>query len=361
LHACDGQRIDGARRIAVLRAGALGDFVFALPALDALRGAYPGAELVLLAKAWTASLLHERPSAVDRVIVVPTVRGVGAPPDAGEDAAALAAFFTRMRAERFDVALQLHGGGRHSNPFVTMLGARVTAGMRATDAPPLDRTLPYLYHQNERLRLLEAVALVGAAPRTLVPHLVVTARDRAEADAIVPACAAPLVVLQPGATDPRRRWPPDRFARLGDALIEAGALVAINGSAAEAALVREVRAAMRGAAVDLAGRLSLAGLAGLLSRAKVVVSNDTGPLFLAEAVGAATVGIYWLLNLAQDGPLFRARHRYALSTRIACPQCGRPQIDERCEHDASFVADVGVDQVLIPALELLHEPRENAG
>ena len=109
-------------------------------------------------------------------------------------------------------------------------------------------------------------------------------------------------------------------------------------------------------AVDLAGKLSLRGLAGLMSRAALVVSNDTGPLFLAEAVGAATVGIYWLLNLAQDGPLFRTRHRYALSTRIACPQCGRAQIDERCPHDPSFVADVGVDQVLVPALELLRMP-----
>jgi ADP-heptose:LPS heptosyltransferase len=358
LHDCDTPRVDGVRRIAVLRAGALGDFVFALPAFDALRGAYPDAELVLLGRPWMADFLHERPGTVDRVVVVPCARGVGAPVDAVEDPAALDEFFTRMRAERFDLALQLHGGGRFSNPFVAMLGARITAGMRASDAGPLDRTMPYVYHQNERMRLLEAVALVGAAPRTLQPRLAVTARDRAEADAVLPPSPAPLVVLQPGCTDPRRRWPAERFAALADALVDRGAVVAINGCRDERQLVRSILDTMRGDAVDLAGRLSLAGLAGVLSRASVVVGNDTGPLFLAEAVGAATVGIYWLMNLAQDGPVFRARHRYALSTRIDCPQCGRAQIDERCTHDPSFVADVTLDDVLTPALDLLREARD---
>jgi ADP-heptose:LPS heptosyltransferase len=341
------------RRIAVLRAGALGDLVFALPALDALRDAYPDAEIVLLGKPWMAELLCERPSPVDRVVPVPVARGVGAPADAVEDARALDAFFAAMRDLRFDLALQLHGGGRHSNPFVLKLRARVTAGMRAADAPALDRTMPYVYQQNERLRLLEAVALVGAIPVTLAPRLAVTPRDLAEADAVVPPSAAPLVVLQPGSSDARRRWPPEQFALLGDALVTAGAVVAINGTRDEADLVRTIHGAMQREAIDLAGRLSLAGLAGLLSRARVVVSNDTGPLFLAEAVGAATVGIFWLTNLAMDGSLFRTRHRYALATRVACPVCGRLQIDERCEHDPSFVAEVTVDEVLAPALELL--------
>lgn len=351
-----GALVDGVRKIAVLRAGALGDFIFALPAFDALRAAYPRAEIVLLGKRWMGELLRGRPSPIDRVVPVPLARGVGAPEDAAEDAAALDEFFAAMRSERFDLALQLHGGGRYSNPFVAMLGARVTAGLRASNASALDRTMPYVYHQSERMRVLEAVALVGAAPVTIAPTLSVTADDRAEAERVVPADSKPLVLLQPGSTDARRRWPAERFAVLADALAEFGACIAINGSADEATLVGDVRRAMRHDAVDLAGKLSLRGLAGLMSRAALVVSNDTGPLFLAEAVGAATVGIYWLLNLAQDGPLFRTRHRYALSTRIACPQCGRAQIDERCPHDPSFVADVGVDQVLVPALELLRMP-----
>ena len=164
-----GALVDGVRKIAVLRAGALGDFIFALPAFDALRAAYPRAEIVLLGKRWMGELLRGRPSPIDRVVAVPLARGVGAPEDATEDAAALDEFFAAMRSERFDLALQLHGGGRYSNPFVAMLGARVTAGLRASNASALDRTMPYVYHQSERMRVLEAVALVGAAPVTIAP------------------------------------------------------------------------------------------------------------------------------------------------------------------------------------------------
>ena len=196
----------------MLRAGALGDLIFTLPALDALRAAYPEAEIVLLGKPWMANLLHERPGPVDRVVIVPPVRGVGTPENAGQDERALNAFFAQMQAERFDIALQLHGGGRYSNPFVTRLGARVSAGLCDVDAAPLDRTMPYFYHQNERMRQLEAVALVGATARTLEPHLAVMPRDVDEANASSrrhpgrSPCSSPAAPI-PGAAGHRKSSP----------------------------------------------------------------------------------------------------------------------------------------------------------
>src|SRR5579883_2710543 len=109
------------RKIAVLRANALGDFVFTLPALEALRHAYPEAEIVLLAKAWHAAFLRGRPSPVDRVVVIPPYGGIGASPEVGENSAEIEHFFAEMQRERFDLALQLHGGGGHSNSFVLRL------------------------------------------------------------------------------------------------------------------------------------------------------------------------------------------------------------------------------------------------
>jgi ADP-heptose:LPS heptosyltransferase len=116
-------------------------------------------------------------------------------------AAEVERFFARMRAERFDLAVQLQGGGRHSNPFVCRLGARVTAGSRAPDAPALDRTVPYTGHQHEIHRFLEVVSQVGAAPVTLEPRLAVTDADRAEAAAVRAGDDRPLVVLHPGANN----------------------------------------------------------------------------------------------------------------------------------------------------------------
>src|SRR5215472_7363490 len=73
--------IPSVRKIAVLRANGLGDFIFALPALEALRAAYPEAEIVLLAKAWHATFLEDRPGPFNRVIVIPPHRGVGVDPN----------------------------------------------------------------------------------------------------------------------------------------------------------------------------------------------------------------------------------------------------------------------------------------
>jgi ADP-heptose:LPS heptosyltransferase len=351
----DHALVPDVERIAVLRANGLGDLVFVLPALDALRAAYPGAELVLLAGRWQRELLKARPGPVDRVVEVPVAGGVRE--GAEEDHTTLERFFAAMVRERFDLALQLHGGGRFSNPFVKRLGARVTVGSRSPDAAALDRSLPYVYLQPEVARYLELVGLVGAAPVTLAPRLPVTEADRAEAAAAVGAPRS-VVALHPGATDPRRRWRPERFAAVGDALAELGATVAVTGSPPEQQVVDAVLGHMRRAALDLCGRLTLGGLAGLLERCAVVVSNDSGPLHLAAAVGAPTVGIFWGPNVVNSPPLHRARHRPLAALARRCAACGTDNLRGRCAH--ALLDEVAVAEVVAAARELLGAPAVDA-
>lgn len=341
------------RKIAVLRANGLGDFIFTLPALDALRRAYPEAEIVLLGKAWHRDFLSGRTMPVDRVVVVPAARGVSVAEHADEDAAELAHFFDGMHDERFDLAFQLHGGGRYSNPFVKRLGARVTIGLKTPDAEPLDRWLPYIYYQPEVFRFLEVVALAGAGAKGWEPQLAANPVDLDEAGRFVPASNAPVAVMHLGAGDSRRRWPAERFARVGDALAHAGAQVVLNGTGEERDLVDAVQAQMSHPAADLGADCTFARLTGALARAAVVVSCDSGPLHLARAVGAATVGIYWCGNLVNAGPTTRARHRPFVSWRLECSVCGTNTITGRCTHGASFVDGVDADEVAGAALELL--------
>lgn len=98
------------RKMAVLRANGIGDFILALPTLEALRSAYPQAQVVLLGRRWHRDFLTGRPGPVDRVVVVPTCRGVTEEPGRREDPEELARFFEEMAQEGFDLALQLHGG-----------------------------------------------------------------------------------------------------------------------------------------------------------------------------------------------------------------------------------------------------------
>lgn len=387
------RRLAQVRKIAVLRPNAVGDFVFALPALHALRRAYPDAELVLLGLPWHAAFLDGRPGPVDRVLVVPPLAGIGLPPGADDDGAARR-FIDAMQGEAFDIACQMYGGGRYANPLVSSFGARLTVGARADGAPPLDRWVRHAEPNNRRLALLEIAALAGAAELTLGQELIVTPADRRQAGRVLaqaaaqaapafsgalppsassdiplasassgvpqapasqPSSAAPLVLLQPGSTDPRRCWPAQSFAAVGDALARMGAIVAVNGTAAEAPLVRRVIAAMASPAIDLAGKLDVGGLCGLIERAACVVSNDTGPLHLALAIGTPAVGIFWLSNLIDGMPLRQSLLRAALSLRQDCPECGAPNLTSRCSHDVSFVADVTVEQVVALAAAALQE------
>ena len=299
------ERVLGVRKIAVLRANALGDFIFALPALEALRAAYPRAEIVLLAKKWHATFLEGRPGPVDRVVVVPPCEGVSEEPATPstrhslECSAELEQFFEAMAQERFDLAIQIHGGGRYSNPFLLRLGARMNVGLKTRDAVPLDRWVSYISYQPEILRYLEVVSLVGAAPIVLESRISVIEEDLLEAQSVVPESARPLVALHPGAGDPQRRWPTEKFAAVGDALAAVGAQIVVIGTTEEKQLVEAVVTNMKAGAQNLCGRLSLGGLAGLLSRCRVLISNDSGPLHLAAAVGTATVGIYWCFKIGR--------------------------------------------------------------
>jgi ADP-heptose:LPS heptosyltransferase len=349
LFARPAPRLPALKKIAVLRANGIGDLIFALPALQSLRAAYPDAELTLLAGDWQEEFLRGR-GVVDRVIAVPPTRGVWK--DDG-DAAVREAFFARMQAEKFDLALQVHGGGRYSNPFIQRLGAKLSAGLRTPDSEPLDLVIPYVYFQHEVMRYLEVAALVGAPPVAFEPSLPVLESDLIEANGVCPPGERPLVALNPGASDPRRRWPPECFAAVGDALVEEGAEVVIVGSKEDSVLARRIVASMKVPVRSLAGELSLNGLTGLLSRCALVVSNDSGPLHLAMALGRPSVGIYWAVNMVNAQPWTRAQHRPLTSWTMTCPLCGSDLASGPCEHEDSIVTGVSVEEAKYNAIDLL--------
>ncbi|MDP4510798.1 glycosyltransferase family 9 protein [Nonomuraea turcica] len=345
-----GDLVDGVERIAVLRANAIGDYLLAVPALEALKRAYPGARLTLLGTAWHAEFLTGRPGPVDDVVELPPISGIST---AERGHTAPEEVCERLRERGFDLAVQIHGGGRFSNPFIRRLGARVTAGLRAPGAEELDRWVPYPDFHHETLRFLQVAALVGGVADGLEPRLAVTGEDH---DELARAFGEPppgLVAVHPGANDPRRRWPVERFAEVADRLDRP---VVVTGTGEERNLVEGVVAAMSRPATPVAGTLGLGGLAALYERCDLVIANDTGPRHLAAAVGTPTVAVYWVVNLINAGPISQTRHRPLISWTTTCPVCGASGVDlraERCPHDLSWVIDVSVGSVMEQVRDLL--------
>ncbi len=348
-----GKYVHDIRKIAVLRANTVGDFIYALPALEALRMTFPDGEIVLLGREWHADFLHNRPGPVDRVIVVPPMHGIYGTAETIEDQTQVEHFITNMTQEHFDLAIQVHGDGRYSNPFIMRLGARMTIGSRLPEAQPLDLWVPFTDTQSEILRQLEVVSLVGAKPVALEPHLHIIEEDIEEVKPFLYHDGRPMVVLNPGSDNPRERWSADKFAAIGDALAAVGAHIFIIGNRRDQVVAKNVMRIMSAKADYLCDRLSLGGLIGLLSQSSLMISNNTDFLRLGWAAGTATIGIYWFGNLLTHGPLVRSRHRTAVSWRTACPICGLDSNRLTCEHTSSYVDDVTVHEVLSSALDLL--------
>jgi len=349
------------QRIAVLRANGVGDLVVTLPALESLRAAYPLAAITLLGVRPHEELV-DAIGPVDEVVIVPPYPGVSIQPEELDGPAEdYAEFVKRMRERRFDVAVQMHGGGRFSNGLIVDLGARWTVGFRTPDAPPLDICLPYVFYQNEVMRYLELVGLIGVRPVTWQPRLRPGRRNLAESHRVVPETPEPLVVVHPGCGGVRRRWPANRFAVVADGLAARGANIVVIGAAGEEHLVDAVVRRMSYPALACAGRLSLGGAAGLLTRATMMVASEGGLLHVGVAAGAATVGIYSAPGFAMFAPFDRANHRVQISWRNACPECGTPPAPAEhywngaaagCAHEVSWVEDVSIEEVVDAATDL---------
>ena len=325
-----------APKIAILRGGGLGDFLVTTPALRALRAVWPAAIVVLLTTPYLAPLAR-RYAAIDRVVLVPPYPGVVAGP---YEAGAATGFLAAMQAECFDLALQWHGGGRHSNGCVRQLGARLTAGFRTPDAASLDYALPYDERQHEVLRYLDLLALLGVPARGTHLDLPVLTSDRDAVAALGDAldleqwAAGRLVAVSLGAADPTRRWAPEQFAAVVDVLLAEFDLpgVVVEAPAAQSGdAERFVRAlACPARAVNLAGRTSLGALIGLTSRYRLLLTNDSGPAHIASALGTPSVVVFGSANPLNWAPLNRTWHRVVADWAAPC----RYLPDDGCASDS---------------------------
>jgi len=204
---------------------------------------------------------------------------------------------------------------------------------------------------------LEVAELAGAEPvvgsRSLLPSLQVTSADVEAAAAAWPH-PGPIVLLHVSARDRRRCWSPAKFASVGCHLRAtfAPTLLLVGGEPDHEASAQVAELIGEGA-VDLTGQVSLGGTLALARRSRLFLGNDSGPRHLAAAVGTPTVGIFWVGNLMAFGPLVGGANRALVSFTVACPMCGREQVDDPCEHDVSFVDSVTTEQVLRACEEAL--------
>ena len=306
------------RKLAVFRGLYLGDLVAATGALRALRRGYPEAEISLISLPWAVALAPHLPH-VNRILPYPGALGL----DGGRDKASLEEFIARMRDERFDLAVNMHGRGPTSTQLVIRFGARRTASFVGAkgDIPTLDVAVPWDVEVHESRKLLLLAEKAGGSPTGRLggsePELRVREEDDRRARALVPPGKRPLAIVHPGASVAEKRWPGKAFGRVTEALIRQGYAVAVTGSAGEKGLTRRV-AGLTPGVMDLGGRTDLSTLIALVAQARVLVSNDTGPAHLAHALQTPSATIFGpSTDVKRWGPLNRRRHAILFGNPIS--------------------------------------------
>ena len=334
--------IDGeVRRILILRALVLGDTICAVPALRAIRRAWPQAHIALMGLPVAREYLS-RLDCVDEWRPFPGWPGL---PEREPDVRALPAFLAAMHASDWDLAIQLHGSGERTNPFLALLGARWHAGFRSDAAwvPPADEARfapwPLLGHETQRLLSLCRHLGLPADDDTLEFPL------RDEDDVALArawpgrAQTGPYACLHVGAQLASRRWPLRRFAAVAQALHDAGLAIVLTGTAAERPLTGEfaaMLAALGVPATDLSGATTLWTLGALLRDARVLVCNDTGVSHVAAALRVPSVVLSCGSEPMRWAPPDRARHR-VLAKPAPCRPCAYPECPNghACAHALS--------------------------
>jgi heptosyltransferase-2 len=304
------------RRILIVAPNWIGDTLLAQPLFARLHEQTPGLSLDAVAPEWTAPVLR-RMREIDEVIETRLAHG----------ALQLGARWRLARSlarRRYDVAIVLPGSFKSALvPFLAGIPRRI--GFVGESRYGLLNVLHRL--DEAKLPLMaERYAQLAEAPGEPPRRPLRTVRlDVDEANLAITVArlgldhSRPIVAFCPGAEyGPAKRWPARHFAELARALAARGRYVWLIGSRADRPIGEEIEHGSSGAALNLCGRTDLGAAVDLLSLAEAVVSNDSGLMHVAAALGRPLVALYGSSSPAHTPPLGPAR---IVSLGVECSPC----------------------------------------
>ena len=306
--------LDSPQKILFIQLSALGDTILAVPTIRAIRQAFPDAEISMLASGTNLNYLRNCPYIDKRIRFKMPVHRLLAP----------------LRREGFDWAIDLEHWPRLSALLAYATGAPMRIGFRTRGQHRhflFTETVPHIQGRHEVRNFLAIATLLAcpvqafdleawcdSAARTWGREMLVQEQ--------VPP-TMPLVVLHPEAGrrgEPRRRWSPESYVALADALVERfDVQIVLTGAPDEVNTAEEIAAETRHRAVNLAGKTDVNQLAALFSDAALVVSGNCGPMHLAAATGTPVIGLHGPTNAAQWGPW--SREVRIVRSEMPCSPC----------------------------------------
>ena len=357
----DEKKWQRAEKILCIRLDSLGDILMSTPAMRALKESHPGRRLTLLTSKSGAGIAPLIPEVDETITYDPPWMKASTPPHesslefqmidrlqhAGFDAAVIFTTFSQSPLPAalmtFLAGIPLRLAHCRENPYYLL-----TDWVHETDH------FDQAGIRHEVRRQLDLVASVGS--RTKEEHLslqvppAALARINACLEQIGLDVNKPWAVLHPGSTAPSRRYPAQGFARVARRLAAShGWQILFTGTEPERDLIESIRETMRADSFSLAGRLGIGEFAALISKAPLLISNNTGPVHMAAALDTPVVDLYALTN-PQHTP-WMVPHR-TLYHDVPCKYCYK-SICPLGHHNCLRL--VPPEAVVEAALELLAE------
>ncbi|HET6884020.1 MAG TPA: lipopolysaccharide heptosyltransferase II [Pirellulales bacterium] len=358
-----------ARNVLCVRLDSLGDVLLTTPAMAALKHARADRRITLLTSASGAEAARLVPE-IDEVIVyeAPWMKATS-----NRDASAADhQMIRRLACRQFDAAAIFTVYSQNPLPAalfcyladipLRLAHCRENPYQLLTDWVREPEPQDLVRHEVQRH--LDLVASVGVEPaddrlRLRVPPMA-QRRVRRLLRTIGLAPSDCWLVIHPGSTAASRRYPPEQFAKVAEKLAKRGWEVIFTGSEAESKLIAAIQAQMFMPSRSLAGRLTLGELAALVEASPVLISNNTGPVHVAAAVGTPVVDLYALTN-PQHTP-WRVPHRL-LFHDVPCKYCYKSVCPEGHHHCLRRVEPQAVVQATLELLQETgrHERRDITG
>ncbi len=339
---------EGIRKILIRGTNWIGDVVMTLPAVTAVREAYPGARISILVKPWVADLLRISPD-VDEVLVYER-------PGVHEGLGGLLRLVRELQSRHFDMAILLQNAVEAA--IIAWLARIPVRAGYSTDARGL--LLTHAVKRSDEIRrvhqtlyYLEMLRSLGLKAERKDPRLIIGEAEKTLADRILEERGVPastlLIGIAPGAAyGPAKRWYPDRFAHLADRLIENfSARILVFGSAGDHEAARNVQRTARNTLVDLTGETSLREAISLIARCRLFISNDSGLMHVAGALGVPTVAVFGSTNPVTTSPV--GRKSVVITKNVPCSPC----LKETCPTDFICMDLITADEVYDTAASLL--------
>jgi heptosyltransferase-2 len=322
----------------------VGDAVLAIPALKAIRNRFPKAEITLLIRPWVAGLFTSAPF-IDNVWSESKPRGL----------ADWKRITQELRFRKFDVGVLLPNS--FESALMLFLGRVPRRIGYATDGRRWMLTnsiVPQNGSQHQTNYYLNLVKSLTASSDRPSIEIEATAEERANARKLLSAegvgPGVGYLVLNAGAAyGSAKRWHEDRFAAVADTLAaDLGLSVALIGSEKERGIAEQIRDRMKTQAAVLTGKTSLETLIGVLAESSLMITNDSGPMHIAAALGVPTVAIFGSTDENATGP-------YGPKTRVVkhAVECS-PCLLRECPIDHRCMTRVTPQDVCRAARELLN-------